>query len=115
MEIASTVVNLKNRSPTKSLDRKTPYEAWCGKKPDLSYLRILGSTVYVHVSKDSRRKLDFNTRKCRLVSYGVTNQWRAWDEEKEDVIVSRDVIFDEQPILDKNLGITIVEEEPVYD
>ena len=27
MEIASTVVHLKNRSPTKSLDRKTPYEA----------------------------------------------------------------------------------------
>src|SRR5436190_6502588 len=105
MEIASTVVHLKNRSPTKSLKGKTPYEAWNGKKPDLSYLRILGSTVYVHVSKDTRRKLDFNTRKCRLVGYGGTNQWRAWDGEKKDVITSRDVIFDEQPIPNGDAGI----------
>jgi hypothetical protein len=91
MEIASTVVYLKNRSPTSSLDGKTPYEAWHGKKPDLSHLRMIGCTAYVHVSKDTRRKLDFNTRECRLVGYGGTNQWRAWDEEKEDVIVSRDV------------------------
>src|SRR5437773_11262381 len=97
-------------SLTRYSNRKTPYEAWNGKKPDLSYLRILGSTVYVHVSKDTRRKLDFNTRKCRLVGYGGTNQWRAWDEEKQDVIVSRDVIFDEQPILDENVGIRLVEE-----
>ena len=98
MEIASTVVYLKNRSPTSSLDGKTPYEAWHGKKPDLSHLRIIGCAAYVHVSKNTRRKLDFNTRECRLVGYGGTNQWRAWDEEKEDVVVSRDVIFDEQPI-----------------
>src|SRR5437762_554116 len=88
----------KNRSPTSSLDGKTPYEAWHGKKPDLSHLHIIGCTAYVHVSKDTHRKLDFNTRECRLVGYGGTNQWRAWDEEKEDVVVSRDVIFDEQPI-----------------
>ena len=68
--------------------------------------------MYVHVSKDTRRKLDYNTRKCRLVGYGGTNQWRAWDDAKKDVIVSRDVIFDEQPILD---GITIVEDEAVHD
>ena len=40
--------------------------------------------------------------------YGGINQWRAWDEEKQDVIVARAVIFDEQPILDENVGITIV-------
>src|SRR5438477_6364592 len=37
-----------------------------------------------------------------------------WDNEKHDIIVPRDVVFDEQPILDG--AITILEEEPsVYD
>ena len=97
MEIASTVVYLKNRSPKSNLEA-TPYEAWCNEKPDLSNLKIIGSTVYVHVSKNIRTKLDYNTRKCRLVGYNGTNQWRAWDEGKQDVIVSRDIIFDEDPV-----------------
>ena len=33
-----------------------------------------------------------------------------WDNEKHDIIVPRDVVFDEQPILDG--AITILEEEP---
>ena len=67
--------------------------------------------AYVHVSKDTHRKLDFNTRECRLVGYGGTNQWRAWDEEKEDVVVSRDVIFDEQPIFTES-EVAEIEVEP---
>ena len=98
MEIASTVIYLKNRSPTSNLKGMTPYEAWSKKKPDMSDLRILGSYVYVHISKDIRTKLDYNTRKCRLVGYGGSNQWRMWDKEREDVIMSRDVIFDEDVV-----------------
>ena len=33
----------RNRSPTKALDKMTPYEAYHGRKPDLSTLRIFGS------------------------------------------------------------------------
>src|SRR5436190_6424334 len=78
MEIASTVIYLKNRSPTINLVGMTPYEAWYGKKPNLWNLRIIGSTVYVHISKDIRTKLEYNTRECRLIGYGGTNQWRMW-------------------------------------
>src|SRR3984885_12010336 len=51
MEIADTVVYLKNRSPTTAV-ATTPYELWHGKKPDLSHLRIIGSTAYVHTPKE---------------------------------------------------------------
>jgi hypothetical protein len=61
MEIADTVVYLKNRSPTSAV-ATTPYELWHGKKPDLSHLRIIGSTAYVHVPKEKRIKLDVNQR-----------------------------------------------------
>src|SRR5438046_1539363 len=50
MEIANTVVHLKNRSPTSAVTT-TPYELWHSVKPDPSHLRILGSTAYIYVPK----------------------------------------------------------------
>jgi len=95
-EIATTVVYLKNRSPTVALDNITPYEAWYGEKPDLHHLRILGCTTYVHVPEEKRVKLDSHTLKGQLIGYGTaTNHWKVWIPEHGDVIVSRDVKFDE--------------------
>lgn len=47
---------LKNRSPTRALDGKTPYEVFHGKKPDISNLHPWGCKVRVH--DDSGTKLD---------------------------------------------------------
>ncbi len=44
-EAIRTAVYLKNRSPTRVLD-KTPYEAWTGDVPDLSRLRVFGTTAW---------------------------------------------------------------------
>jgi transposase InsO family protein len=87
MEIAKTVVYLKNRSPTSALSI-TPYEAWFGTKPDLSHLRITGSPAYVHIPEEKRIKLDSHSIKGQLIGYGGTNQYRVWDPMKENVIVS---------------------------
>ena len=53
MDLADTVVYLKNRSPTTAV-ATTPYELWHGVKPNLSHLKIIGSTAYVHVPKEKR-------------------------------------------------------------
>jgi len=94
MELAQTVVYLKNRSPTTAV-YTTPYEAWHGIKPDLSHLRILGSTAYIHIPKEKRIKLDTHSHRGILVGYGGTNQYRVWDLTRDDVVVSRDVRFHE--------------------
>ena len=36
----------------------TPGEAFTGKKPDISHFKNFGSSVYVHVTKDSKKKLE---------------------------------------------------------
>ena len=95
-EIAMTVVYLKNLSPTAALDNLTPHEAWYGVKPNLQHLRILGCMAYVHVPEEKRIKLDSHTMKGQLIGYGGTNQWKVWIPEKEEVVLSRDVIFDEK-------------------
>jgi Reverse transcriptase (RNA-dependent DNA polymerase)/gag-polypeptide of LTR copia-type/Pol polyprotein, beta-barrel domain/GAG-pre-integrase domain/Integrase core domain len=110
MEIAQTVVYLKNRSPTTALDRMTPYEAWFGERPNLSHLRTVGCTAWVHIPKEKRVKLDSHSDKGVLIGYGGTNQYRVWVESRNDIVVSRDVIFDEKPTATPT---TEINDEPV--
>ena len=46
-EAINTCVHVLNRSSTKILQGKTPYEMWSRKKPKLSHLRIFGSIAHV--------------------------------------------------------------------
>ena len=57
-EAINTDVYFKNRSPTKCLGFKTPFEALFGFKPAVSHLRIFGSKSYAHIPKGDRKKLD---------------------------------------------------------
>jgi len=109
MEIADTVVYLKNRSPTTAVTT-TPYELWHGIKPNVSHLRIIGSTAYIHIPKEKRIKLDTHSHKGILVGYGGTNQFKVWDLTRNDVVVSRDIVFIEgKPV---NQTPAILEETP---
>src|SRR5947207_3082635 len=94
MELTQSVVYLKNRSQTKAVET-TPYEMWYGVKPSLSHIRILGSAAHILVPSEKRTKLDMNSHKGILVGYGGKNQYRVWDFERNDVVVSRDVKVNE--------------------
>lgn len=95
-EALSTMVYLRNRSPTKALEGITPYEAWSGTTPDVSFLRIFGCSAYAHVPKAERHKLDSKTRKCVMLGYGTDRKgYRLYDLGRMKVIHSRDVVFDE--------------------
>ena len=96
-EALSTAVFLRNRSPTKCLEGVTPAEAWTGEKPDVSTLRIFGCTAYSHMPKDERQKLDSTARKCVFLGYGSeTKCYRLYDPDRDRVILSRDVRFNER-------------------
>ena len=57
-EACNTAVYVQNRCPHRILGMSTPKEAFSGKRPDISHLRIFGSPVYIHVTKDARKKLE---------------------------------------------------------
>ena len=79
-EALSTAVYLRNRSPTKAVSHKTPYEAWMAKKPSFSHLWVFGCKPYAHVPKDERGKLDHKAKPCILVGYGTeTKGYRLYD------------------------------------
>ena len=106
-ESLSTAVYLKNCSPSKAVVGMTSFEAWNDYKPDVSHLRVFGCTVYAHIEKDERSKLDLKARKCILLGYGAeTKGYRLYDVEKEHVIHSRNVVFEES-----KLGIAEMEQK----
>ena len=58
VEACNIVIYVQNLCPHRVLGMSTPEEAFTGKKPDISHLNIFGSSVYIHVTKDARKKLE---------------------------------------------------------
>ena len=56
-EACNTMVHVQNRSPHRGLGMSTLEEAFASKKPYVSHFEIFGSYVYVHVTKDARKKM----------------------------------------------------------
>lgn len=113
-EAVTTAAYVINRSPSRVLAEVTPYEKWTGKKPNLSNLKIFGSTAMVHIPKQNRLKWDRKSRELIFVGYcDNTKGYRLYDPVNKKVVVSRDVIFIEktfhsdnqtqQPVLTKEL------------
>ena len=48
-EAIDCAIYLSNRCPTRSVQEKTPQQAWSRKKPTVSHLRVFGSIAYAHV------------------------------------------------------------------
>lgn len=95
-EVVSTAVYLRNRSPTRAVEGKTPFEAWTSNLPDISHLRRVGCVAYAHVPKEERRKLDVKSKMTVMLGYGSSVKgYRLYDQKNGRVIHSRDVIFDE--------------------
>lgn len=92
-EAANTAVYLKNRSPTAALKNMTPYEAWYGKKPDVSHIRVFGSPVMVHIPKEKRLKWDKKSEEHILVGFSENVKgYRIYNPRKKTITTSRDVV-----------------------
>lgn len=102
-EAVATAVFLLNRAPTKCLDGMTPFQAWHGHKPDVSYLRTFGCCAYVKISKPHLKKLDDRATPAVFIGYEQGSKaWRFYDPVTRRAIVSRDVVFDEHTSWDWN-------------
>ena len=74
---------------------KTAEEAWSGRKPNLSHLKIFGCVCYVHVPNELRTKLDLKFEKCIFIGYAIAQKgYRCYNSITKALKVSKDV-FDE--------------------
>eukprot|EP00253_Pinus_taeda_P032251 PITA_32251 len=96
-EAINTAVYLKNRSPTRYLGFKTPFEDLYGFKPVVNHLRVFGSKAFAHIPKADRKKLDPKEIRCIFVGYGTEfKAYKLFNPESRKTFASRDVVFHEQ-------------------
>jgi transposase InsO family protein len=91
-------VHIRSLMLTSSLKEKVPYEAWTGRKPDVSHLRIFGSLGWAHVPKEVQHgKLESRAVRVRMLGWWTDEAkgYRLEDLENGKLIASRDVQFDE--------------------
>lgn len=66
---------------------QTPFELFGGRKPSVKHLRKFGSTVYVGIPKQKRRKLDMRAKKGIMVGYAMkTKGYRIFLPNEQRVI-----------------------------
>lgn len=70
------------------------------KKPNVANLRVIGCRAYVHVPEQLRKKLESKAKPGWLVGYGKeTKGWIIWEPISRKFIMSRDVIFNEDLLI----------------
>jgi len=89
-------VYLLNRAPTKSLQGRTPFEAWHNRKPKVHHLRTFDYIAYVKTVGPGISKLSDRSTKMVFVGYETgTKGYRVCDPVTKKLQISRDVIFEE--------------------
>jgi transposase InsO family protein len=90
VEAVFTTVYLLNRSPTMAVKQKTPEEAWSGRKPKVSHLKVFGSTAYTWIPAEKRTKLDPKSKKLMITGYNDTHKaYRLVDTDTDKVSFNR--------------------------
>lgn len=103
VDAVNTGVYILNRCPTKTLDKKTLFEAYNGKNPGIKHLKVFGSMCYAQVPSQLRQTLDVTSSKCIFLGYGTCEKgYRLYSLETKKMIAYRDVIFNEDASWDWN-------------
>ena len=90
-------VHILNRSPTFAVQNMTPEEAWSGRKPSVDHLRIFGCIAFAHIPDEKRKKLDDKSEKCVFLGVSeVSKAYKLFNPFTKKIIISRDVVFDEE-------------------
>uniref|UniRef100_A0AAV1VDY6 Polyprotein n=2 Tax=Peronospora matthiolae TaxID=2874970 RepID=A0AAV1VDY6_9STRA len=95
-EAAMTAVYVKNRLPSPKIPHKTPFEIVYNSKPSVKHMRVFGCQAYILTPKEKRLKWDPKARAGLFLGYEeVSKAYRVYDIEAGQVMISRDVNFDE--------------------
>jgi hypothetical protein len=93
---------IRNRTPI-GLKGMTPEEAYYGRKPNISHLRVFGCLVYVHIPQETCDKLENSAIPTCLVGYMPTScQYQLYEPIRSRVIVSTAPTFRESERLKHN-------------
>ena len=105
-EAVNSACYILNRALIRPILKKTPYELWNERKPNISHLRAFGCKCYVHNNgKDNLGKFDAKSDEGIFVGYAISSKaYRIFNKRTLLVEESVHVSFDENlPTIDKPL------------
>ena len=105
---------LRNRTPLSRNNWKSPYEQVFNKLPSVTHLKAYGCRAYAmtaaaQLKTNRRKKLDPRAQLGYLVGYASTNIFKIWVPHKDKVILTRDVLFDENTFFDNKLQLDLLD------
>uniref|UniRef100_A0AAV1THW8 Integrase catalytic domain-containing protein n=1 Tax=Peronospora matthiolae TaxID=2874970 RepID=A0AAV1THW8_9STRA len=95
-EAAMKAIYIKNRLPSPKIDHKTPFEIVYKSKPSVKHMRVFGCRAFILKPREKRLKWDPKAREGIFMGYEEASKaYRVYDIEAGQVVISRDITFDE--------------------
>uniref|UniRef100_A0AAV1V9F8 Polyprotein n=1 Tax=Peronospora matthiolae TaxID=2874970 RepID=A0AAV1V9F8_9STRA len=95
-EAAMTAIYIKNRLPSPKIDHKNPFEIVYKSKPSVKHMRVFGCRAFILTPREKRLKWDPKAREGMFMGYEEASKaYRVYDIEADQVVISRDITFDE--------------------
>lgn len=92
-EAVRTSSYIRNRTTTKILHDKTPFEVWYGYKPAVGHFKVFGVKAIV-LNKTTTKKFAPKGTECIMIGYSEESKaYRLFNPKNRKVIIGRDVIF----------------------
>lgn len=118
-EIILAMTYVKKIRPTKALEgNNTPHYAQYQENPNISHLRLLGSTVYVFLHKEERElkaeKWKPRALQGKLVGFDGHTIYRVHIEEQEKVIRIKDLRIYEDNVPKETTDLPTYKEAPTF-
>jgi hypothetical protein len=89
----ATTSYIQNQIPTKAISNMTLEKIWCGYKFSISHLHVFGCVAFVHVSKETRTKLDSKGVKCMfIIYYEEIEGYKLYNHVNQYLIINHDVL-----------------------
>ncbi|KAI4351285.1 hypothetical protein L6164_005661 [Bauhinia variegata] len=95
-EAVNTACYILDRCLIRSILKKTPYELWKGRKPNVSYFLAFGCICYLYNNgKNILGKFDAKSDEGIFLGYSLTSKaYRVYNKRTKSVEESMHVIFD---------------------
>jgi len=96
-DVVNTACYVLNRTLIRPILKKTPYEIYKGRKPNISHLKVFGSKCFVlNNDKDNIGKFDAKADEGIFISYSsYSHAYRVYNKRTMIVEESVHVVFDE--------------------
>ena len=95
-EVVNIACHMVNRVYFRLGTKKTPNELWKGRKPNVKYFRIFGSTCFILKYRENVGKLDSQSDEGIFLGYSFTRKaYQVYNKRTMKVMETMNVVIDE--------------------